>query len=135
MLWQYSVQLEEYESVAALPQATDEDLLQKAQIVMGIFASMDPVSFVAYAGSPMCPYYIQSYLELGNIAAGVSWLRDTGAEIRNLPENEGDLMLRLWAPVVVSSGLGYNAAYREELIAFMNTTEKDIIKIVACSDP
>ncbi|MCF0228834.1 MAG: hypothetical protein HUJ76_03965 [Parasporobacterium sp.] len=133
-IWQSYPHFEEFEAIMALPEETEEEFFNKVISIGNYFIGLSAVGNVTYDYA-IAPYYIQSYTEMGNLRTDFTYLREAGAELRTPPENEADLLVRLWAPLVVNNGIEYDGTYREELINFMNTTDKDIIKIVALSDP
>lgn len=132
-IWQYLQNFDTYENVLAMPEGTEEEFQAKVMAAATLFFNQSTLMGIA-CDSVFEPYYIQCYQEMGALQINLSYLRDAGANIKTLPEKEVDLLKRLWCPLAVNANLKYDDAHRNEMIKFMDTTEKDIIKIVGLSD-
>jgi len=124
----------EAEKIVQAPDSTEEEFSKKLEALKQYYLDDDPARNISYT-TCTSPYYIQSYLEMGNYGMDFSYLRNAGAKITTPVENESDLYMRLWCPTIVGSDLQYSSEHREEIINFLNTTTKDIIKIYGLSDP
>lgn len=132
-IWQYQQDFDTFEKILDMPEGTQEEFQAKVMALATVFINQNTLMGIS-CDSAFEPYYIQGYLEMGALQINLSYLRDAGAKITTQSENEVDLLKRLWCPLAVIAKLKYNDAHRNELIKFMDTTEKDIIKIVGLSD-
>lgn len=133
-IWQYMPVFGEMERELKLPETPELALVNKIGTIGNrlIFSSLETT---ITCKSPMTPYFIQSFIEMGNYTIDLSYLREAGAELKTRPEDEASLAIRMCAPVLWNSSLKYSDQHKNKVIRFMDTTDKEIIKIVGLSDP
>ncbi|MCR5564303.1 MAG: hypothetical protein K6F59_00715 [Gammaproteobacteria bacterium] len=88
-----------------------------------------------YIANESTPYFVQSYMEMGNYCGYFDGLKEAGAYITTSEENEKWGIMKSVLTTEQLNTFSYDPSYRNALINWYNTTDTELIKIVGGSDP